>query len=114
MARTRRLFLILVVLKLAAASKIDSTGLTHRHFLTIVITDVNLAIQGPTYRPFVRQPLLRIQLHEAIAFGTGVVFVNHRPPPFDHRLFDRNRAWRSRMNGHFEAGYVIAQADLIG
>ena len=45
---------------------------------------------------------------EAEAFGGAVVFVDDRPPPFDHLLLDRHRAGRGGVDRDLERGQVVA------
>ena len=88
--------------------------LARREFVAFVIAYVYLAVQGLTYRAFMRQPFLRVELDEPIAFGACVILINYLTPPLDHLLLDRNRARRGGMNGNFQTTDIVLQAGLFG
>ena len=51
--------------------------------------------------------------HDA-GLGGAVIFVDHRPPPFDHLPFDRRRAGRGAMRDPAQRGEVVASLTASG
>src|SRR3954452_18469311 len=50
---------------------------------------------------------------EAKAFGRAVIFVDDRPPPFDHVVLPQGWAGRSGMDRYLERGEVIVLSRLL-
>ena len=59
------------------------------------------------------EPLFAVAVHEAVAFGTGVVLVDDRPPPVDHLALDLDRARRSGVDTDVERGGVVLVARFL-
>ena len=93
---------ILEILELSAAAEINRAGLPRTQLVALVVADMYLATQRSPNRSSVRQPLLGIELHEAVAFGTGVVLIDDRSPPIDHLRLDGYGTGSSRMYGALE------------
>ena len=60
------------------------------------------------------QPFRAVDRAKPVAFGPRVVFVNLRPPPFDHLFLDRDRTGRGRVDHHLQARVIVFAADRLG
>ena len=85
-----------------------------RHFITVFVADPDNPSQGAANRAGALEPLGAGYEGEAVAFGPGVIFVEHRAPPFDHRFLDRHRAGRGGVDCAFEAGDIVLPAHILG
>ncbi|MCO5556207.1 hypothetical protein L7F22_009753 [Adiantum nelumboides] len=56
-------------------------------------------------------PLRRVDEGDAVGLGRGVVLVQDRTPPVDHRLLDVHRARRGRVDRDPHRGHVVGGAD---
>src|SRR3546814_16823508 len=65
----------------------------------ILAHDVDRAEDRTADAAPVRQPVGAGNEGHAIAFGAGIIFEEHRAPPVDHRLLDRNRRSEERREG---------------
>ncbi len=92
---------IVVVGELIFVFKVDEAFLSRREFIAVFVAYVYDAHGGLADRAFMFEPLLGVDSAESVAFGSGVVFVDDRPPPLDHFAFNFDRAWRGGVDGDF-------------
>ncbi len=81
-------------------------------FFAVLAADMDRPQQRFADGAGMRQPVGAAGIAEAVAFGAGVIFVDHRPPPFDHLALDLDRARRRRVDRGLHARHVVFRAHL--
>jgi hypothetical protein len=84
------------------------------HIRAGVVANMDRAKDCFADRSLVGQPVCRVDKGHAIAFGSGIIFLKHRPPPINHRLFDRHRAGCGGVDRHCQRRNVITRAGRFG
>ena len=92
----------------------NRAGFADRQFIAFIVANANCAQQRPPDRTFMGQPFFRINRRETITFAAGIIFVNHRAPPFDHLVFNRYRARCCGVNGRGQGRQIIFCAHVFG
>ena len=84
-----------------------------RHFVAVLVADVQDARQRLADRTLLVEPFLAGDEGRAVAFGPGVIFIEHRTPPGDHRFLDRDRDRRGRVDRALQGGDVVLVAHVF-
>ena len=84
--------------------------LSDRELGAVVVEDHHTAPDRAADRPLAGQPLLRTDHAGAGALGPGVVLVDDRAPPVEHRLLDRDRAGSGSVDGEGVRRRVVGPA----
>ena len=114
-AGLRRAVGVIVIFKRAWPLKIRSALASGGQFVAVLVADMQrcLAHALPDRsRPF--EPLRRLDRGKTIPLGPGIIFVDHWPPPFDHRLLDRYRTGRSGVDGDLHRRDIVFGARCLG
>ena len=82
--------------------------------LAIIRHDMDRAQHGLAHRALVRQPVSRIDEGHAIAFGACIIFLDHWPPPVNHRFLDRDWAGCRCMDRARHRGDIIFRTGFRG
>ncbi len=93
--------------KRGRALEVDRAGLAGGQLGAVLVADVHRAEDRLADRAGVRQPLLGVAVHEAVALGAGVVLVDDRAPPLDHLLLHRDRARRGGVDDGLQRRQVV-------
>jgi hypothetical protein len=87
----------------ASALEVDGARLARGTSSPSSSTMWSVADEGLPHGALVGQPVLAVAVDEAVALGAGVVLVEHRAPPLDHLLLDRD--------GHGAAAWMAHSSD---
>ena len=68
---------------------------------------------GMADRAGMGQPLFGVAIGDHADLGRAVVFVDHRPPPLDHRPLDRRGAGGGRVNDELQRRQVVLGLHLL-
>ena len=74
---------------------------------------MNSATDTNTDSSLVFHPHVAVAINETIAFGAGVILVNDATKPFDHLLFDRDRARCCCVNDGLQRRHVVLRANAL-
>ncbi len=110
MARLCRLLRVVVIFELGRAAEIDHALFARGDFAPVFAADMHFAHQRASDRARMRQPVGAADVAQAIAFGARIIFVQHRPPPFDHLAFHFDRARRRSMDRALHRRHVVFRA----
>ena len=105
---------VVVVFEGFAIGKMDRARGAGGHFKAVFVTNFQLAHHRFADRAFVAEPVGRAHQGHAIALGACVIFPDHRAPPVNHLLLDRDRAGRGGVDGKLKAGHVMRRALFRG
>src|SRR5579862_7086161 len=99
MTGLRGLLWVVVIGEGGSRGKIDRALDARCNLVAILVADMDRTEEGLTDRAGMFEPVLAVDVAHAVALGAGIIFVQHRAPPFDHPAFhvDRNRS--RRMDG---------------
>ncbi len=103
-----------MILERIGAFEEDCAFLAHRHFLAVIIADMDCTEYGASDRAAMRHPVGAADHGHAIAFAARIIFEDNRPPPVDHRFLDVRRARRRRMDGMLVRRQIIFAAHIFG
>ena len=101
-----------VIFEGPAAGEIDDAFGARGKFVAGLVADLQLRHQGAADRALLRQPFLGVDGGKAVALGAGVVFVDDRSPPVDHRLLDRHRTGGGGVKDALQRRDVVLGADF--
>ena len=77
----------------------DLAGLPHSEDPSVLVDHLHLrALQRLAHRTRMFEPLSGLQERDRPDLRRAIVLVDHRSPPFDHRLLGLRRAWRGGVD----------------
>ena len=91
-----------MVFELGVGLEVDRALFADGHLFAVLSDDADHAKHGRADGAGMGKPLFAVAVHEAVAFGAGVVLVDDRPPPVDHLALDLDRARRAAANADLE------------
>ena len=101
-------------IRIACYARIDFADLALRQNSSIVADKTQLgARRNLADRARLLQRVLRIGEGDRAGFGRAVEFIDHRPPPFDHRALDVGGTGGGGMNDMMQRGHVVFPAHLF-
>ena len=100
---------------IARDARIDLADLAGRQLAAVIADEAQLgAGRDAPHGARLPERILRGREGHRAGFGAAVEFVDHRPPPVDHRALDVGRARRGGVNDVAQRRYVVGLAHLLG
>ena len=101
-------------IRIARDPRIDLADLALRQLLSVVADEAQLrARRNLADGAGLLQRVLGIGEGDRAGFGRAVEFVDHRPPPFDHRALDVGGTGRGGMDDVAQRRHVVFPAHLL-